>query len=263
MSSRQPCRVEPSTVPGRAVNRWPDVEPSLVLGRAASYRLLMTNRVTAADFTSLGLEDWRVLRTAIEANFGCGSYAEAGRFVADLAALCDERDHHVAVDLRYPDLVHVTSTTHYLDGITDRDVELARSVSALAAERGYQAAPRDSVALEVAVDALDIEAVRPFWQTVLGYVPEHTAEGEQVTALIDPEGMGPALWFQQLDEPRAGRNRIHLDVVVPHDVAEQRVKDTIAAGGTLVSDAAARAFWVLADAEGNEACVCTWQDRGN
>jgi 4a-hydroxytetrahydrobiopterin dehydratase len=30
----------------------------------------------------------------------------------------------------------------------------------------------------------------------------------------------------------------------------------------MVSDAHARAFWVLADAEGNEACICTWQDRG-
>jgi 4a-hydroxytetrahydrobiopterin dehydratase len=105
--------------------------------------------------------------------------------------------------------------------------------------------------------------VRPFWQTVLGYVPEHAAEGEPVTALIDPEGMGPAIWFQQMEQPRAERNRIHLDVVVPHDVAEQRVEDAVAAGGTLVSDARAKAFWVLADAEGNEACICTWQDRSN
>ncbi|HET6560537.1 MAG TPA: VOC family protein [Marmoricola sp.] len=223
----------------------------------------MTNRVTATDFTALGLDDWRVLRSAIEANFACGSYAEAGRFVADVAVLCDEREHHASVDLRYPDLVHVTSTTHSLDGLSNRDVELARAVSALAKERGYHVSPGDSVALEVAIDAMDIDAVRPFWQTVLGYVPEHTADGEQVIALIDPEGMGPAIWFQQMDEPRTERNRIHLDVVVPHDVAEQRVADTVAAGGTLVSDARAKAFWVLADAEGNEACICTWQDRGN
>ena len=45
------------------------------------------------------------------------------------------------------------------------------------------------------------------------------------------------------------------------DVAEQRVADAIVAGGTLVSAERARAFWVLADPEGNEACVCTWQDR--
>jgi 4a-hydroxytetrahydrobiopterin dehydratase len=35
----------------------------------------------------------------------------------------------------------------------------------------------------------------------------------------------------------------------------------LAAGGRLVSDVRAKAFWVLADADGNEACICTWQDR--
>ena len=48
---------------------------------------------------------------------------------------------------------------------------------------------------------------------------------------------------------------------MPHDVAEERIAAAIAAGGTLVSAARARAFWILADPEGNEACVCTWQDR--
>jgi len=66
-----------------------------------------------------------------------------------------------------------------------------------------------------------------------------------------------------MDAPRPQRNRIHFDVTVPHDVAEQRIADTIAAGGRLINDSEARAFWVLADAEGNEACVCTWQDRDN
>ena len=50
-------------------------------------------------------------------------------------------------------------------------------------------------------------------------------------------------------------------MIVPHDVAEQRVADAIAAGGTLVTDEFARSWWILADADGNEACVCTWQDR--
>jgi 4a-hydroxytetrahydrobiopterin dehydratase len=35
----------------------------------------------------------------------------------------------------------------------------------------------------------------------------------------------------------------------------------VAAGGRVVSADRAPAFWVLADAEGNEACICTWQDR--
>jgi 4a-hydroxytetrahydrobiopterin dehydratase len=221
----------------------------------------MTTRVTASGFTDQGLSDWRVLRTGVEANFCCGSFTAAGRFAADVAALCDERDHHASIDLRYPDLAHVMSTTHFLNGLSERDVDLARAVTALAASRGFHSNPLDSVVVEVAIDALDIGAVLPFWQTVLGYVPEHTPDGDPVTALLDPEGIGPAVWFQQMDEPRRERNRIHLDVMVPHDVAEQRVRDSVAAGGRLVSDTRARAFWVLADAEGNEACVCTWQDR--
>jgi 4a-hydroxytetrahydrobiopterin dehydratase len=64
-----------------------------------------------------------------------------------------------------------------------------------------------------------------------------------------------------MDEPRTDRNRFHLDISVPHDVAEQRIAATLAAGGTLVSDRRAKAFWILADADGNEACICTWQDR--
>lgn len=221
----------------------------------------MTTRVSAADFTALGLDDWRVLRSGAEANFGCGSFTEAGRFAADLAALCDERDHHASIDLRYPDLVHVMSTTHFKNGLTDRDVALAKAISTMAGERGYRSTPTDSSVVEIAIDALEIDAVLPFWQAVLGYVAEHVAEGQPVTAIIDPEGLAPSVWFQQMDEPRQLRNRIHLDVIVPEDVAEERVAAAIAAGGRLVSDAEARAFWVLADAEDNEACVCTWQDR--
>jgi 4a-hydroxytetrahydrobiopterin dehydratase len=64
-----------------------------------------------------------------------------------------------------------------------------------------------------------------------------------------------------MDVARPQRNRIHLDITVPHDVADERIAAALAAGGRLLDDAQARAFWVLADAEGNEICVCTWQDR--
>jgi 4a-hydroxytetrahydrobiopterin dehydratase len=219
----------------------------------------MTARVAASEFTALGLDDWRVIRSGVEANFACVSFAEAGRFAADLAALCDERDHHASIDLRYPDLVHVMSTTHFMNALTDRDVALAAAISDLARTRGYRSTPRDSMVVEIAIDAADIEAVRPFWQAVLGYVPEHTLEGEVVDAIIDPEGLGPSVWFQRMEEPRVERNRIHLDVNVPADVAQERVAAAVAAGGRLVSDAENKAFWVLADPEGNEACVCPWQ----
>jgi 4a-hydroxytetrahydrobiopterin dehydratase len=114
--------------------------------------------------------------------------------------------------------------------------------------------------LEIAVDALDIPAVRPFWQAVTGYVDEAGSHGP-TDPLVDPAGQGPAVWFQQMDRPRPQRNRIHLDVSVPHDAARARVDAALAAGGVLVSDRRAPAFWVLADAEGNEVCITTWQGR--
>jgi 4a-hydroxytetrahydrobiopterin dehydratase len=64
-----------------------------------------------------------------------------------------------------------------------------------------------------------------------------------------------------MDAPRPQRNRIHLDVTVSHDEADGRIAAALAVGGTMINDRAARAFWVLADAEGNEVCICTWQDR--
>jgi 4a-hydroxytetrahydrobiopterin dehydratase len=78
--------------------------------------------------------------------------------------------------------------------------------------------------------------------------------------LIDPYGSGPPFWFQVMDAPRPQRNRIHIDVCVPHDQAEARIAAAIAAGGRLVSDEFAPSWWTLADA-GNEVDVATWLGR--
>jgi len=72
-----------------------------------------------------------------------------------------------------------------------------------------------------------------------------------------PLTVGSAVWLRR----RPQRNRIHFDTTVPHDEAESRLAAAMEAGGRLVSGARARAFWVLADVEGNEICICTWQDR--
>lgn len=215
----------------------------------------MTATLTGADLQTAGLPDWRLLVGRLEATFACRAYAAAGTLAAGVAALADEHDHHPAVDVRYPGLVHVVTTSHDAHGVTDRDVRLARAVSALAAELGATSDPAGSTTVELAIDALDIDAVRPFWAAVCGY------RDDGVDEVSDPRGIGPTIWFQQMDAPRPQRNRVHVDVVVPHDVAQERVAAALAAGGRLVSDAHARAFWVLADAEGNEACVCTWLDR--
>jgi len=151
--------------------------------------------------------------------------------------------------------------------VTPLDAELAREISAVAGEFRLTTRPgasrtgRSVQVTEIGIDAMDIASIRPFWKAVLGYTDEPDKSGPE-GPLVDPLGQGPAIWFQQMDAPRPQRNRLHFDVSVPHDQAHRRIQDTVAAGGKLVYDAEAPAFWVLADPEGNEACITTWQGRG-
>jgi 4a-hydroxytetrahydrobiopterin dehydratase len=100
----------------------------------------------------------------------------------------------------------------------------------------------------------------PVWQAVLGYVPRPDSPEED---LVDPADRGPALWFETMDEPRPdGGGAIHVAVWVPVEEAEARVAAALAAGGRLVRDDFAPAWWTLADAAGNEADVSTVMSRG-
>ena len=212
--------------------------------------------ITADQFAATdGLGDWRVVLRTAEATFVAPSFPAAGRLVASIADAAEAADHHPDVSLTYPGRVRIALTTHAVDGLSTHDVDLARHISRLAADAGATAEALDAQILEVAIDTMDADRIRPFWAAVLGY--REQSDG----SLADPRGFGAPLWFQQMDEPRTERNRIHLDVSVPHDLAEQRLAEALDAGGTLVTDRHARAFWVLADAEGNEVCICTWQDR--
>lgn len=223
----------------------------------------MADTVSAAEFDErTDLPDWRVVLNRIEAVFTGSSFSDGAELVRQVAAAADAADHHPDIDLRYPGRVRIRLTTHSAGGLTTQDLALARTISDLASTAGMTSEPTVTATVEVAIDALDIDAVRPFWKAVLGYVDDPTAaDGEQVVVIVDPLGIGPQFWFQQMDEARPQRNRIHLDVSVPHDVAEGRVAKALEAGGALVTDKYAKSFWVLADAEGNEACICTWQDR--
>nr|MDP9168166.1 4a-hydroxytetrahydrobiopterin dehydratase [Actinomycetota bacterium] len=149
--------------------------------------------------------------------------------------------------------------------VTELDLDLAARVSQALAARDLRTEPGDGTVvpqtIEIAIDALDIAGIRPFWKAVTGYVDEPGPADLPDGALLDPLRRGPAIWFQQMDVARPQRNRIHLDVDVPPERAQARIDSALAAGGTLVSDDAAPSFWVLADPEGNEACVCTWQGR--
>ena len=211
--------------------------------------------VTPEEFATLeGLDDWRYILGAVHAEFRCSSFAGGAALVAAVSAVADDVDHHPDVNLRYPGVVTVVLTTHAEQAVTNLDVDLARRISSLAHDLGATSNPVAVQLAEVAIDTMDPDKIRPFWAAVLGY-------RDQDGNLVDPHGRGPAFWFQKMEEPRPGRGRFHIDVSVPHDAAEQRIADALAAGGTLVNDEFARAWWVLADADGNEVCVCTWQDR--
>jgi 4a-hydroxytetrahydrobiopterin dehydratase len=209
---------------------------------------------------------WRLVLGVVTTEVRVQSLADAvGVASIAVGALGREGQGHLSADVR-ADRAVLTLVTGRSGRVTGLDLRLAHEVTAALGARGLRTTPGldhgpGSLQLvEVAVDALDIPAVRPFWQAVLGYVDE-PGEPSPVGALVDPLGRGPAVWFQQMDAPRPQRNRIHLDVSVPHELAAGRLEAALAAGGRLVYDTEAPAFWVLADAEGNEVCVTTWQGR--
>jgi 4a-hydroxytetrahydrobiopterin dehydratase len=224
------------------------------------YRKL--SRKEASDaVTGLG---WRYVLGEFRTEVQTGSLPLAAD-VAARAAAVPGAEGHLRMDVR-ADRVILSLQTAAIAWVTPRDVELAQRISALVGESrldtdsGAGAQPRSVQVIEIGIDALDIAAIRPFWKAVLGYADE-PGRSRPTDALVDPFGEGPAVWFQQMDAPRPQRNRIHFDVSVPHDEAPQRIQAALAAGGTMSSDAKAPAFWVLADAEGNEACITTWQGR--
>lgn len=224
----------------------------------ASVPLSRTDASAAVEATG-----WRYVLGAYLASAPVPSLRVA---TALLAGLVDEAgdaaDEHLRVDLR-PDRVELAVQTRSAAHVTRVDADLAARLGNVVRFQGLELAAatgpgRPVQTFECAIDALDILAIRPFWKAVLGYVDEVDAPDVDHAALVDPAGQGPAVWFQQMDAPRTQRNRIHFDIAVAHDEAQRRVQ---AAGGVLVSDADARSFWILADVEGNEICVCTWQDR--
>lgn len=211
---------------------------------------------TPADLSAdPDLAQWRVLLGRLVARWETGGFSQGAEFASRIAAAADELNHHPDLDLRYPH-VTVTTVSHDVGRLTERDRRLAVAISAIADELGLRAAPQQVSTLEIGLDVMVSTQVEPFWRAVLGY----EAVGEHGD-LQDPAGRLATLWFQQLDEPRTQRNRFHLDITVPHDVAGDRVSAALAAGGRLVTDEFAPAWWVLADDEGNEVCVCTWQGR--
>jgi 4a-hydroxytetrahydrobiopterin dehydratase len=208
------------------------------------------------------LPGWRIVAHAIEADFVASDFTTAAAFIREIAVAADAAEHHPDIELRYPGRVSVTLTTHAANGLTDLDASLATAITEMAAAAGLRSDIDRLQRLEIAIDVLDLGRVLPFWRAVLGYVDEQPRNpGDLVDAVVDPLRRNPPIWFQQMDAPRPQRNRVHLDLLVPDALAEARIAAAVAAGGRLLNDAHAPAFWVLADPEDNEVCVCTWLER--
>lgn len=212
----------------------------------------MTERLTTDEFlASEGVADWRVVFGGgwACAHFRTDSFITGAALVQEISVLAAAAGHYPDVDLR-PDGVYVRTSSGF-SGLSSRDAELARQISDAAAKLNVVADPTVVQQVQVAIDALDIAAVRPFWHAVLGYAEVNDED------LFDDLRRGPSFWFQQMDGKRPERNRIHIDIYVPRDQVAARIAAGLAAGGRMVRDNAPD-WWTLADPEGNEADLAAW-----
>jgi hypothetical protein len=144
------------------------------------------------------------------------------------------------------------------------------------------------VFFQVTIDAHDPVLLARFWARALGYQPVPPAEPDTTwnahyrarlagqesfeDRIFDPAGLRPPFWFQQVPEPKAGKNRVHLDLyptgrdnTLPMDrrveIVEAKVDELQGLGATV--DRRTRLddpddpvyFVVMHDPEGNEFCV--------
>jgi 4a-hydroxytetrahydrobiopterin dehydratase len=216
-------------------------------------------KLTGKQIAAEGLSGWVLLANSLQTRIRSGDFATGLALVNAIGRAAEEMNHHPDLDLRYPHL-NVRLASHDENGVTARDVRLARMISALVADAGLTQSGRGVSELELGLDTPALARVLPFWGAVLAMEP-HRGPGAGDDDLRDPAGTLPSIWFQEsgIEEPR---QRWHPDVWVDPAEVQPRIDAAVAAGGTLVSDAEAPSFWVLADPEGNRVCLCTWQNRG-
>jgi hypothetical protein len=110
----------------------------------------------------------------------------------------------------------------------------------------------------LAIDCADPAALAEFWGKVLGrpVSPGATAENATVDA-ADPAS-GPRLFFQKVAEPKAVKNRLHLDLLTQH--FEEETERLAGLGARPLNEVKLPGVrWTtFADPEGNEFDLVTW-----
>lgn len=210
------------------------------------------------EIRTMGLDDWRSMHETLEARFRTGDFATGLRMLDLIGAAAEEANHHPDLDLRYSHL-NVRLVSHDVEAKTQRDIDLARRISQIAADLAVSSDPAAVSRVEIGLDTWDIEEIKPFWAAVLGLAEHPRFDSD----LRDTEGSLPTLWFQKTEEHDEPRQRFHLDLRVPPEIAEERIAAALAAGGTVVSRENEPRYVVLADPQGNKVCVCTHVGRSD
>ena len=108
----------------------------------------------------------------------------------------------------------------------------------------------------VVMDAADPQALAPFWEAATGRSVGFA--DERIVSLRHPDDLLPDLELLHSDDPRSGKNRLHLDVApAADDDQDAEVARLVALGATPadVGQGDDVTWVVLADPEGNEFCV--------
>ena len=117
---------------------------------------------------------------------------------------------------------------------------------------------------QVTFDCADPERVGRFWCEVLGYVPAKTVEsGAGWFACVDPDGVGPRLYFQRVPEGKTAKNRVHLDVRVGTGLVGEERLAVLQAERARLEALGATCFQVLIADEENESCIVMQDIEGN
>jgi len=214
-------------------------------------------KLTATQVREAGLADWRQILGRLKARFTTGDFATGLALVQEIGAAAEAADHHPDILFTYSAVV-VSLSSHDVGGITSRDLDLAREISSRAAARGIGSDVSGLTQLELGLDTSAGSGLAPYYAALLG---GEVRRGEPV----DASGQVPTVWWQTPDDAdedlalpeQSFEQRWHFDVWVPHDEGERRLQAVLDAGGRLVSDRAAPAYWVVEDAEGNRSCICT------
>lgn len=228
--------------------------------------------LTGEQIAAANLPDWRKLGQGLHARYLVSDFGAAARFVTAVGEAGDALGHHPRVTMGdgYVDLTLLGAdavyrddegTEHVVEWVTQKDVDLARRVTEIASEHALDADPAAITTIEIALDTAHASTIAPVWAALLTGSAEARGRGTIGDDVRDATGRVPNLWFQDTDEHETPRQRFHLDVWVAPEVAEQRIAAAVAAGGIVVDDRQAPSYTVVADQDGNKACVCTTLGR--